>query len=415
MKGLMFNYQIPRIVLKKIGLGGDFFLVKYRATWPIPKIVHANQVLVKTRLAGICASDLHQISLSMSLYASIMASPVHPVPMGHEVVGTVAQVGSSVTDLRPGDRVVYNPIARCSFFGFRPCPSCRQGNYQHCFCLLGIGDGTDREGAYGGRRKFGGFGGGGFSENLLGFEQQFHRVPEQVPDTVAVLAEPFTVALHAVARNMPRHDDTVMVVGAGIIGLLTIKALRALGSQCRIISLARYPMQSQMALKLGANKAVSERDMHKLYERVADLTGGSLFAPLLNKPVLYGNKGPDIIYDSVASESSVDDDLRLVRSNGKVVLIGLDFHITRKVDWSLVVWKEIEVIGALLAGKEPVQEQGIDAFELALKLIARDPDGFSGLVTNTFPIERYRDAIQCLRAKKATNAIKVAFDFRDGN
>ncbi|MCU0575198.1 MAG: alcohol dehydrogenase catalytic domain-containing protein [Desulfobacterota bacterium] len=412
MKGLMFNYSLPRIALKKVGLGGDFFLVKYSETWPVPKIFHPNQVLVKTRLAGICASDLHQMTVSMSLYPSIMASPVNPVPMGHEVVGTIAEVGSAVSGLRPGDRVVYNPVARCSFFGFRPCPSCLQGNYQHCFCLLGIGDGTDRERECGGRRRFGGFGGGGFSENLLGYEKQFHLVPDHVPDDVAVLAEPFTIALHAVARHMPRHDDTVVVVGAGIIGLLTIKALRALGSRCRIISLARYPMQVEMAIKLGATEVISERDMKKLYDRVAGATGGSLFAPLLSKQVLYGNKGPDIIYDSVASESSVEDDLRLVRSNGKVVLTGLDFHITRKVDWSLVVWKEIEVTGTLFSGKEPIEENELDAFDMALKLMASDPCGFSGLVTNTFPIERYREAVQCFRSKKATNAIKVVLDFR---
>jgi len=414
MRALMFDYNIPRIVLRKIGLGGDFFLVKYSETWPIPKIVYPNQVLVKTHLGGICATDLLQMSVSVSLYASIMASPINPIPMGHEAMGTVMEVGSAVKGLKPGDRVVYNPVTRCAFYGFEPCPSCRRGNYEHCFCLLGIGDGTEREQEYGGRRKFGGFGGGGFSEYLLGFEKQFYRVPDNMPDEVAILAEPYTIALHAVARNMPQDTDTVIVVGAGIIGLLAVKALKDLGSKCRIISLARYPVQAEMAEKLGADEVISERDSKKLYDRIASATGGSLFKPLLSKRVLYGNQGPDILYDCIATEISVDDDLRLVRSNGKVVLVGLGINITKKVDWSLAIWKEVEVIGTIFSGREPYKAEKIDSFDLALGFLARDPGGFSGLVTHTFPVGKYREAIQCMRSKQANNAIKVILDFGQG-
>ncbi|HDP25317.1 MAG TPA: hypothetical protein ENN34_07715 [Deltaproteobacteria bacterium] len=414
MMAVMFNYSIPRIALKKIGLGSDFFLVKYSDAWPVPRIVHPKQVVMRTRLGGICASDLHQLTVSLSLYASIMASPVNPVPMGHEAVGTIEEVGAEVTRLRPGDRVVYNPIGRCSCYGFDPCPSCRNGNYQHCFCLLGIGDGTEREQEYGGRCKFGGFGGGAFSEYLLGLEQQFHLVPEHVPDEVAVLAEPFTIALHAVSRHMPKETDTVLVVGAGIIGLLTIKALRALGSQCRILAIARYPVQAAMARKLGATEVITERASRKLYDRIARATGGSLFTPLFSKPVLYGNRGPDIIFDCVGSEASVDDDLRLSRSNGKVVILGLDFNITKQVDWSVAIWKEIDVTGTLFSGREVFENRKIDAFDLALELMSRDGESFRGLVSHTFPVDRFRDAIRCIRSKEKNSAIKVALDFRRG-
>lgn len=409
----MFDYNIPKIVLKKISLGSNYLLLKYSDAWPIPEISHPSQVLMKTALGGICGSDLHQISVSMSLYASIMASPVNPVPLGHEAVGTVAGMGSAVTGLKVGDRVVFNPIGRCSFYGFEPCPSCQKGNYQHCFCLLGVGDGSGLEAEYGGRRKFGGFGSGGFGEYLIGQQGQFLKVPDHVPDEVAVLTEPFTIALHAVLRCMPQDGDTVLVVGAGIIGLLTIKALRSLGSKCRIIALARYPVQSAIALKLGATDVISERDNNKLYDRIADLTGGSLFKPLFSKRVLYGNRGPDQIYDCVASEVTVDDDLRLIRSNGRIVIIGLGFNITKNVDWSLVAWKEINITGMLFSGREDYSARQIEAFELAIELMAKDPAGFSDLVTHFFPIEKYKEAIQSVHSKKASNAIKVVLDFRD--
>jgi threonine dehydrogenase-like Zn-dependent dehydrogenase len=213
---------------------------------------------------------------------------------------------------------------------------------------------------------------------------------------------------------MPQDTDTVIVVGAGIIGLLAVKALKDLGSKCRIISLARYPVQAEMAEKLGADEVISERDSKKLYDRIASATGGSLFKPLLSKRVLYGNQGPDILYDCIATETSVDDDLRLVRSNGKVVLVGLGINITKKVDWSLAIWKEVEVIGTIFSGREPYKAEKIDSFDLALGFLARDPGGFSGLVTHTFPVGKYREAIQCMRSKQANNAIKVILDFGQG-
>ncbi len=412
MKAVMFTYSLPRIALKKIGLGGDFFLTRYRDDWPEPCIHHPNQVKVETRLGGICASDLHQMSVSVSLYASIMASPVNPIPMGHEIVGTVVETAAEVESLRPGDRVVFNPIPRCSFYGFHPCPSCRNGNYQHCFCLLGVGDDTDMENRYGGRGRFGGFCGGGFGEFVVGFEGQFHKVPDHVPDETAVLTEPYTIALHAVTRHMPRDDETVMVVGAGIIGLLTIKALRDLGSGCRIISLARYPMQAEMAARLGADEVLSERNPETLYQQVAHLTGGVLFKPILSRPVLYGNQGPDLIFDCIASESSAEDDLRLVRSNGKIVFLGLGFTVTRKVDWSLAIWKEITISGTIFSGRESHMSREIEAFDLALTKLAEHPESFAGLVSHAFPVERFREAVHCVRSKSNHRALKVVLDFR---
>jgi L-iditol 2-dehydrogenase len=212
---------------------------------------------------------------------------------------------------------------------------------------------------------------------------------------------------------MPKDSDTVIVVGAGIIGLLTIKAIRALGSKCRVISLARYPVQAKMAASLGATEVISERDPKILYERVANTTGGSLFKPLFSKQVLYGNQGPDIIFDCVASEASVDDDLRLVRSNGKVVLVGMGFNITKKVDWSIAIWKEVELTGTIFSGMESYKKKKVHSFDLALRFLAAEPGAYGALVSHRFPIDRYREAFGCSQSKQSQNAIKVVLDFRN--
>ena len=80
-----------------------------------------------------------------------------------------------------------------------------------------------------------------------------------IPDKVSVLAEPFAVGLHAVCRNMPKDDDTVIVIGAGTIGLMLVAAIRALGSKCRVIAIARYRFQAEAARKLGTDRVIIEK------------------------------------------------------------------------------------------------------------------------------------------------------------
>ena len=173
----MYDLRMTTIIRTKLRLPWSNPLITYRENWPRPAIQYPNQVLIRSLLGGICASDLHQIGLHISYFASIFANPMNPFPMGHELIGEVDQVGECVTTLRPGDRVAYCPIPACEAYGFEMCPSCRRGNLSGCQCLVGLGDGTALEEHYGGHGRFGGFGGGGFCEYSVGFEKQYFKVP----------------------------------------------------------------------------------------------------------------------------------------------------------------------------------------------------------------------------------------------
>ena len=211
----MYNFNMARVILKKMRLAGKNSMIKYRNDWPDPEIVHDNQVIVKTKLGGICGTDVHLISLSVSSFLSIIGNPQNLFPMGHEVVGTVCRAGKKVKSFKEGDRVVFLPAPSCDILGFKQCPGCRSGNLQSCYVIAGVGDGSDREKLYGGSGKFGGFGGGGYCEYTSGLEKQFFKVPEGVADEAAVMTEPFSVALHPAARNLPSNSDSVIVIGAG--------------------------------------------------------------------------------------------------------------------------------------------------------------------------------------------------------
>lgn len=411
MKAVMYDLKIWRAALKTIGLASKFSMVKYRDDWPKPKILHPNQVIVKTHLGGICGSDIHQLQLKGSNFSSILASKTTPFLIGHETVGIIEEIGTDIQNLKIGDTVVFDPTATCEALGFELCSSCQVGRFASCLCLTGTGDGSKLEEKYGGRNNWGGYGGGGFSEYILGFEKQFYKVFENVPNEVAVLTEPFAVSIHAVANNLPKDSDKVIIIGAGIIGLLVIAALRAYRSKCQIITLARYPLQADWAKKLGSNEVIIERKTDLLYEKIAELTNGKLFKPLLSKKVLFGNTGPDIIFDCVSNDHTLEDSLRLVRSNGRIVILGLDFAVTKKVDWALTAYKEIEVIGSMIYGLDDFHGRKMHSFEIALEILGKNPNLFRNIITHKFPIEEYKSAYKVAMHKGKYQAIKVAFEF----
>lgn len=212
------------------------------------------------------------------------------------------------------------------------------------------------------------------------------------------------------ARNPPKKNDLVIVVGAGTIGLMIIAALRAMGFENKIVNLARYDFQSQLAKKLGANKIISEFEKEPLYDKISkEKKGTTLFKPIIGENYLFGNIGPDIIYDSIATESSLDDCLHYVRSNGTIIIVGMGFNVTKNIDWSVIASKEIEVKGSMMYGLLP---NGEDPFDKALNFIGKNPELYQGIVTHLFQVEDYKNAFLGMSNKKEIKGIKLAFDFR---
>lgn len=408
MKGIYFDLKMWKIILSKIKLAPEFLTFMYKEDWPTPKITYDNQVLVKTLNAGICGSDIHQVKLDMSYYASVLSSPLNPAPIGHEVVGVVENTNDNSL-LKKGDRVVLNPTVHCKSYGFSLCPSCQRGDWQHCYTLVGKGDGSEREKTF---KPFKGQIYGGYAEYFVAFEKNLYKVPENVPNHVAVLIEPFTVALHAVIRNLPSDSDSIIVIGAGSIGLMTIAAIRALGKKSKITSVVRYPHQADIAKQLGADDIVfSSRDKSKFYKIIADKYDALLVTPLMRKSYIYGRKGPDLIYDTVATESTAEDALHIVRSGGKIVMIGMGFSITKKVDWAVQVYKEVEIAGSFLQSVGEFEGKPVDPYEYGLKYMSENVEVFDKMVTHRFPLQDYKKAYGVFKNKGTSHAIKVIFDY----
>jgi len=409
----MYNLKISTVIRKKMRMAGKFSMIKFRSDWPEPTMKFPRQVKVRSALAGICASDIHQINVDLSYSATILARKEKPFPLGHEVVGIVEEVGPDVTGLKVGDRVCHSPVASCEAYGFEYCRSCREGRPETCQAIAGIGDDSELEKQYGGRLNFGGFGSGAFSERFVTYERQLRKVPDEIPDEAAVLAEPLAVAIHAVKRRQPSDNDTVLVLGAGIIGLMVVKAIRSLGSKCRLVVLARYQFQADAAKRFGADEVILDTKKEVVYQRVADLTGAHLVKPAIGKKIVFGGSGPDIVIDSVGTDPTIDDSLHLVRNNGTIIIVGMGFGVTKKTDWVLGIYKELDILGSMMHGIENDGGRSIDTFDLALELMKGDPSSFRGLVTHRYDIEQYKTAFSTSSNKGKNRAIKVAFRFND--
>lgn len=405
MKALQFVDSIPRYAVTKAA-----GVVYRRAFWsraaclryqevPEPQLPGEEWVKVRTRYGGICGSDLNLISLHDSPSVSPFAS--FPFTIGHENVGTVMEVGSAVEGFDVGDRVVVEPLLPCEPRGINPpCHFCQDGEINRCQNFtrgrlapgLAIGACRDTSGSW--------------SPRFVAHRSQLYHVPDWVSDENALLLEPFCSALHPVLQHFPSHDDTVLVVGAGMLGLSTVAALRALGSLARILVLAKYPFQGQLAERYGADEVIYLRGDY--YAAVARTTNAALYKPILGKRILVG--GADIVYECVGSGSSVNDALRFTRTGGKMVLIGLA-AIPRGVDWAPIWLNELTIAGSFWCGTDTYQGQRIRTFRLGLNLMASGQVDLTPLLTHTFRLEDYESALATALNKGNHRVVRAAFDF----
>jgi len=354
-----------------------------------PALPSPEWVRVRPRLSGICGSDLATLTAQGSTYFSPFTSC--PFVLGHEVVGEVEAVGSEVAPWRPGQRVVLEPPLHCAIRGIEPrCEACRSGHPAHCQNLMrgrlsaGIQIGFCRDT------------GGGWSHGFVAHASQLHAVPESLPDEVAVLVEPFACCLHAVLLAPLADDRTVLVMGAGTIGALTVAAIRAIGSRCRVLVVAKHPHQQKLAAALGADEVIGTRD---LQAQLASRLGAEVFRPEIGGAVALG--GADVCFECVGSESSLDDALRFTRHHGSVILVGMP-SIPKRIDWTAIWHKELTVRGAYTSTTP--------TFRRALETVDAMRDRLAGIAAARFPLSRYRQAIDTALHAGREGIVKAVFE-----
>ena len=219
-----------------------------------PALPSPRWVRLRTRLGGICGTDVATIFLRSHPASFLRSLTSFPVGLGHEVVAEVAEVGADVTRVQPGDRVCVEPALSCVPRAMEPvCARCAVGQTALCENMT---QGSLPPGTMIG---FNGFTGGSWGPTFVAHESQLYPVPAAMDDEVAVLIDPIACAVHAVLRRPPADEERVLVIGGGIIGLGVVGAIRALDGRAAVSVLVRHERQGEQARRYGATDVVLGR------------------------------------------------------------------------------------------------------------------------------------------------------------
>jgi threonine dehydrogenase-like Zn-dependent dehydrogenase len=247
--------------------------------------------------------------------------------------------------------------------------------------------------------------GGGWSTLMVAHESQLHPVPATMTDEAAVMIEPTACAIHGALRAGISEGQTVVVLGAGTLGLLTVAAVRRFTDAGRIVAVAKHPLQRDVAYELGADIVAAPSETARAVRRLT----GTLALGAGDIVRLTG--GSDHVIDCVGSEQSIRDSLRVVRPGGRVTMVGMPGEV--HADLTGLWQREIELVGAYAYGTEVV-EGGTErrrTFDLAFELVQSADLG--RLVSASYPLDRYTEAIGHAANAGVRGAVRVVFDLRN--
>ena len=328
----------------------------------IPKPA-ANEVLVRVEYVGVCGSDIHYYE-NGGIGPNIVKPPF---VLGHEAGGTVVEVGTSVTNLKLGDRVALEPGKTCGH-----CEIYKTGRYNLCpeviFFATPPVDGV-------------------FQEYVAHEADLCFKIPDNMDTMEAALIEPLSVGFHAARQGNARMGMTAVVTGAGCIGLVSMMALKAMGVT-RIIAVDVMPKRLEKALELAATDAINGKETDTV-EEVLKLTGGM---------------GPDLVIETAGSEITARQAIQVCKKGGTIVLVGYSASGEMTLPMSLPLDKE-------LTFKTVFRYRHI--YPLAIEAVSSGRVNLKGIVTNIFSLDDIQNAMEQSTKNKADivkSVIKITQD-----
>lgn len=324
------------------------FVVEER---PVPAIGDAD-VLVKVHACGICGTDIH------ILHGKHFVK--YPVVPGHEFSGEVVEVGNDVTTVRPGDRVTVDPNIVC-----HSCFFCRRGQVHLCEKLTATGVNFD----------------GGFAEYCRVPAVQVYPVPEAVSLEEAAMAEPLACCIHGVDRADIVPGNSVVVLGAGSIGLLLVQLARIAGARQIIVS-EPDEKKRKLALQFGADMAIDPTKQDVVSE-VMRLT----------------RVGADNVIESAGRLETAEIAVKLARRGGSVLQFGVvSPDLLARISPNEVYFKELTIRGSFV---NPFTHSR------AVDLLASGQVQVAPILTHRFPLDRASEGFETMQRGDAVKVLLV--------
>ncbi|MBI0550247.1 Zn-dependent oxidoreductase [Pectobacterium parmentieri] len=302
---------------------------------PIPQPA-AGEVRVKVRYASICGSDVH-ILHGHNPFAK------YPRVIGHEFFGVIEAVGEGVDASRIGERVSVDPVVSCGH-----CYPCSIGKPNVCTSLVVLGVHRD----------------GGFSEYAAVPAKNAYRIPDSIPDKLASLVEPFTIAANICAFLKPEPNDIALIYGAGPMGLTAVQALKGVYNVKQVIIADRLPERLAMAKENGADIVLDNSD----------------------KPLseLLGDSKPTLIIDAACHPSILAEAAALASPAARIGLLGFSGDISEITQQSLTS-KELSLFTSRLNSHR---------FPLVIDWMDKGLVNVEKLVTHYFSLEDIEEALR---------------------
>lgn len=267
----------------------------------MPEKLEAGEVLVKVKAAGICGSDLH-------IYHGTSPVATYPRVIGHEVVGEIAEVGAGVDNLKVGDHVAIDPVVSCG-----DCYPCRIGRNNVCKSLKVRGVHTD----------------GGFAEYVALPGTGVYKISKDIPWGEAAMIEPFTIGAQIMKRGEITGDDTVLILGAGPIGLISLQVAKMVGAKVIITDL--LDKRLAVAKELGADVIVNTGN-EDLKEIVFKETAGM---------------GVTVVVEAVGLPHLLEEAVQLTSPAARIVVLGFT-ETPSKLAQLYITKNELDIRGSRL-------------------------------------------------------------------
>lgn len=301
-----------------------------------------GEVLLKVAACGICGTDVH---IYHGDKGSAEVTP--PVILGHELSGTVAQVGAGVTRLKPGDRVAVDPNRYCG-----DCHYCNIGKKQLCSNLFAVGVNRD----------------GGFAEYCYVPEDQCYPLSDGVPLEYGAMAEPLACCIHGIDRAKIRLGDTVLVIGGGAIGLLMVQLAKQSGASLVILS-EPAAIRRATGRQIGAD-GVIDPSCEDVSERLRQLTG---------------TDGVDVVIECVGNTAATAQAFEAAKRGATILLFSVPkAGAIHSLSLEEVYQKELTILGSMI---------NPDTHQRAVDLINRGRIQLEPIITHRFPLEQVKEAI----------------------
>lgn len=312
---------------------------------PVPE-VGEKEVLVSLEYVGICGSDVHYFhSGCCGAYKVDLAEDFM---LGHECAGTVVEVGAGVEDLKIGDRVALEPGITCG-----KCEACKSGHYNLCPDVVFLATPPVQ----------------GCNEEYIAFPADMcFKLPENVSTKEGALIEPLSVGFYAAEQGAVNTGDTVIILGAGCIGLVTLLACKAHGAG-QIIVADLVEARLNKALELGAT-AVVNSGKEDIFEKVKELTGG---------------RGFDVVFETAGSAVTIAQTPFLVRRGGTITLVGISAQEEISYNFAQIMDKEATI-------KSVFRYKNI--YPKAIAAVSSGAIEVRDIVTHEFDLEHIQEAYE---------------------